>query len=229
MTFERCVQVIERAGGNLAAHASTVDLDSRVPTCPEWSVASLLTHQGMVHRWAASNLLLDDEPVRTETEVLATVPPAELLDWYRAGVKGLLQALQAADPDVPAQVFLNDAPAPRHFWARRQAHETTIHSVDALAAAQGRVPSAEEADVSREVALDGIDELLTGFLHAGPLAAVPGVPLDHRGGSHRLGPAVDAHGSRGKSCHRAHPVGNSGRDLHGDGEPAVPGPVEPGC
>ena len=35
-------------------------------------------------------------------------------------------------------------PAPRGFWARRQAHETTIHGVDVLAAPLGPLPTVEE-------------------------------------------------------------------------------------
>ena len=62
-------------------------------------------------------------------------------------------------------MFLADAPAPREFWARRQCHETTIHAVDALAAQLGRLPRAADAEwIADEVALDGIDELLTGFV-----------------------------------------------------------------
>lgn len=64
-------------------------------------------------------------------------------------------------------MFLNDAPPPRHFWARRQAHETTIHAVDALAAALGRLPTAAEAGIDHDVAVDGIDELVTGFFTRG--------------------------------------------------------------
>ena len=63
--------------------------------------------------------------------------------------------------------FLNDAPAPREFWARRQAHETTIHMVDALAASLGRVPTADEAGIGPPLAVDGIDELLRGFFTRG--------------------------------------------------------------
>ena len=60
-------------------------------------------------------------------------------------------------------MFLKNAPDPRQFWARRQCHETTIHSVDAQSAALGRMPHAEDTEVTREVSLDGIDELLRGF------------------------------------------------------------------
>ena len=44
------------------------------------------------------------------------------------------------------------------FWARRQAMETSVHRVDAESAL-GRCVA-----LSPEVALDGIDEFLTGFL-----------------------------------------------------------------
>ena len=64
-------------------------------------------------------------------------------------------------------VFLKDAPPPRRFWARRQAHETTIHSVDAVAAALGRWPTASDVTIDPVLAADGIDELLTGFITRG--------------------------------------------------------------
>ncbi len=76
-------------------------------------------------------------------------------------------ALTSAAPDVAAPVFLRDAPPPRAFWARRQAHETTIHAVDALAAELGRFPTAAETGIGPELALDGVDELLTGFVTRG--------------------------------------------------------------
>src|SRR5213075_216909 len=50
------------------------------------------------------------------------------------------------------------------FWARRQCHETTIHAVDALAASLGRRPRADDTWIGRDLALDGVDELLTGFV-----------------------------------------------------------------
>jgi hypothetical protein len=64
-------------------------------------------------------------------------------------------------------VFLRDAPPPRRFWARRQAHETTIHGVDAVAAALGRWPTAADVDLDPALTADGIDELLTGFITRG--------------------------------------------------------------
>ena len=60
--------------------------------------------------------------------------------------------------------FLKDSPGPRQGWARRQCHETTIHAVDAMAAARGSVPAAAETWIHAELAADGVDELLMGFV-----------------------------------------------------------------
>ena len=165
--FEAHVEAVRVAADALLTHAAAAGLDAAVPTCPEWRVADLVAHQGMVHRWAAANLRLDPTPVPTEAAILATVPRADLLAWFAAGVAELGSAFATADPDVPAMVFLADAPPPRDFWARRQAHETGMHAVDALAAHLGRRPTAEEADVPRDLAVDGLDELLVGFVTRG--------------------------------------------------------------
>lgn len=167
VTLQQHLALIDKAAAALAARAGEAGLDARVPTCPRWTVADLVAHQGMVHRWAASNLRMDGLGVPTKTEVLREVPAGELIAWLRSGAKHLLATLRSADPDVPAMVFLNDAPSPLDFWARRQAHETTIHAVDALAAVLGRQPTAGEAGIEADVAADGLDELLTGFFTRG--------------------------------------------------------------
>lgn len=147
----------------LRANAVAAGLDATVPTCPGWTVRDLVAHQGMVHRWAASHLRRS--PV-TDTAALeqAGRGSADLLGWFDEGATDLLQALVDAPDDLAGRPFLLDAPAPRLFWARRQCHETTIHAVDALAARLGRPPRAEETWIRPAVALDGIDELLTGFV-----------------------------------------------------------------
>lgn len=150
------------AAAELGGHAAAAGRDAPVPECPGWSVADLVAHQGMVHRWATASLegrTVDDAAL--EAEGLAAPEPTE---WLAAGAAALVAALEAADDDVEAMVFLRDPPPPRQFWARRQAHETTVHAVDALAAALGRAPLAAETWVDPVLAADGVDELLTGFL-----------------------------------------------------------------
>lgn len=158
------LRLIEDSGARLVRWAESAGLGAPVPTCPGWSVADLVAHQGMVHRWATANLVGGDAPFEDEPAVLASVGSRRLADWFREGVAGLLTTLTEVDPDVDAPVLLNDAGPPRDFWARRQSHETTMHAIDALAALLGRTPSAEEAEIAAATAVDGIDELVCGFM-----------------------------------------------------------------
>ncbi len=65
-------------------------------------------------------------------------------------------AFEAAPADLETWTFL-EAPTPLAFWARRQAHETAIHRVDAESAAGG------VTGFPPTFAADGIDELLLRF------------------------------------------------------------------
>ncbi len=76
----------------------------------------------------------------------------------------LLQAVVDAPDDLDGRPFLRDAPPPRLFWTRRQCHETTSTRSTPLAARLGRAPRADETWIRPAIAIDGIDELLTGFL-----------------------------------------------------------------
>lgn len=148
-------------GDLLAEAASAAGLDVPIPTCPEWRMRDLVRHVGGVHRWAAAyvsgarmQVLSEDE----EERVMATWPDdGGLVDWFREGHADLVQALEAAPPDLACWSFL-PAPSPRAFWARRQAHETAIHRADAES------PGATIAPFPPAFAVDGIDELLLGFL-----------------------------------------------------------------
>lgn len=138
-----------------------------VPTCPGWTVRDLVTHLGGVHRWAAE-IVASGRTSPGEDDSAFFVAPADddaLLPWFVEGAGALIGTLRAAPADLAAFVFLKNAPPPAVFWARRQAHETTIHRVDALAARLGRMPSTAEAGIPTAVAVDGLDELLNGFVH----------------------------------------------------------------
>ncbi len=104
----------------------------------------------------------------------------------------LVQTLRDAPGDLACFTFL-PAPSPLAFWARRQAHETAIHRGDAQAACRAA------GSFDPALALDGIDEILTGFA-ARPRALAPGTL--------RIEPAGDAPwlatlGPRGVTASRA--------------------------
>ncbi|KJS58091.1 maleylpyruvate isomerase family mycothiol-dependent enzyme [Streptomyces rubellomurinus] len=162
MEISAHIDALRREGALLADAAARTDLSATVPTCPDWRLTHLLRHIGNVHRWAAAHparglrTRLDEADA---AEVLGPQPSdAGLLDWYREGHAALLDTLTNTPADVECWTFM-DAPTPLAFWARRQAHETAIHRIDADGAAGTPGPEVDSA-----LAADGIDELLRGFL-----------------------------------------------------------------
>ncbi|MGW7272655.1 maleylpyruvate isomerase family mycothiol-dependent enzyme [Streptomyces sp. NPDC054864] len=156
MKISEHLEVLDAEGKLLARVAEAAGPQARVATCPDWAVRDLLKHTGAVHRWAAS-YVTEGHDDRLPLGDAPDLDGAELVDWYRQAHGGLVATLRAAAPDVRCWAFL-PAPSPLEFWARRQAHETTIHRVDAESA-RGGAPS----PIGTEFAADGIDELLRGF------------------------------------------------------------------
>lgn len=144
-----------------------VDAAAPVPSCPGWTVADLLWHVAEVqHFWAqvaggadADDVVPLDHP--GDVAALRTLVA-------RAGTE-LLGALGQRSPS-DASWSWHPAGGSIAWLARRQAHEALIHRVDAELAAgvDVRPPSAE-------LALDGVDEVLTVQLegHAGQGTFVP--------------------------------------------------------
>ncbi|MFJ3960647.1 maleylpyruvate isomerase family mycothiol-dependent enzyme [Streptomyces sp. NPDC090036] len=166
MEITEHLKVLAHEGELLADVAERAGTDAAVPTCPGWRVTDLLRHTGAVHRWATAYVAERRlEPVGfPDAPELAD---GELLAWFREGHADLVRTLTEAPADVQCWTFLPTAPPSAvAFWARRQAHETTVHRMDAEAAL-GVVFSAVEP----EFAEDGVDELLTGF-HARPRSRV---------------------------------------------------------
>ena len=176
MNVDEHIAQLEDAGKRLAAAAGAAGLDAQVPSCPDWTVRDLVRHQGGVHRWAAGHI----NPPRTEywdvdlDDIVGSWPAdADLLRWFASGHANLVESLSDADPNLECWTFLA-APSPLAMWARRQAHETTVHRVDAELAAGWQL-----ANVPAAFAADGVDELLTCFITrpGGTLRANPAKTL----------------------------------------------------
>jgi uncharacterized protein (TIGR03083 family) len=132
-----------------------------VPCCPGWTMADLLRHTGGVHRWATEHLVTRPEHVidlADPRDLAAGRSGQDLLLWFTDGADILVSELLQAPEDLPGATFLPGAGPPRMFWARRQAHETLVHRVDAELAAGDTVTPPDPS-----LAADGVDELLTGF------------------------------------------------------------------
>ncbi len=164
MEISKHIEALGDAGRRLSAAAAEAGPDAAVPSCPDWVVRDLVRHQGGVHRWAASIVGTPrTEPWNVDLdEVVGTWPDdADLLPWFGAGVEALTKVLTQADPDLTCWAFL-PAPSPLAMWARRQAHETSVHGVDAELAARRPV-----TPFPADFAADGISELLEGFVPRG--------------------------------------------------------------
>jgi len=154
---------LRREGDLFAAAAARIHLETPIPTCPEWRMRDLVRHMGDVHRWAAAHVAeRRTDPIgKAElAEVAGPLPDdAGLLAWFREGLARLLHTLETADQDTQAWTFLQ-APSPVAFWARRQAHETGIHRADA----ESPGGTVRITSFPPDFAVDGIEELLYGFL-----------------------------------------------------------------
>jgi uncharacterized protein (TIGR03083 family) len=144
------------------------DLEAPVPSCPGWDLRALAAHLGGVHRWARSALT---RPRPGEQSDDGPEPSVDLREWFEEGVRDLVETLRATDPAAECWTF---GPRPRTaaFWFRRQAHETSMHAWDAERAAFG-----QPSPFPLELALDGVDEVVTLFLprqiRLGRLAPLP--------------------------------------------------------
>ncbi|MFJ4810492.1 maleylpyruvate isomerase family mycothiol-dependent enzyme [Streptomyces longwoodensis] len=155
METAQFIDVLDREGRSLGEAAAAAGVDAKVPTCPQWQVRDLVRHTGMVHRWATTFVVEGHTDYHPDGG-LPDLDGDALLEWFQEGHRALVDALSAAPPDLACWHFM-PAPSPLRFWARRQAHETTVHRVDAESA-RGTIGPVEPA-----VAVDGIDELLRSF------------------------------------------------------------------
>jgi uncharacterized protein (TIGR03083 family) len=164
------IDVVAAEGAKFAAAGRRADFDAAVPSCPGWNVRDLVRHLGEIHLWAAGNVaqrpgsrldVEDREELARQWPDLAEFWPddADLVDWYQRTNDNLVAVLRSAPADVAADTFL-PAPSPLAMWARRQAHETSIHRFDA------EIASGPATSYDPLLAADGIDELLYGFYRA---------------------------------------------------------------
>jgi uncharacterized protein (TIGR03083 family) len=170
-------------GKRLLDIATPDRLDDPIPSCPDWTITDLLRHVGATYRWAAD--IVGNARNGRHREMFGLIAPLDAraqaltgdaviawLDEGFAAIRGtLLRAAQAADPDFDCWTFMPDRTG-YDFWARRQAHETAMHGIDAQLAIG---PADDVAPVQPWFGADGIDELLTGFV-ARPGAALRSEP-----------------------------------------------------
>ena len=166
MEIAEHITIIRQEAKLFTEAAEQAGLEANIDTCPGWKMRDLVRHLSEIHLWAAAHVArratkmwVDDlADLSASWPDLAVFWPDDddLIGYYLETNANLVRELEAAPADVEAMTFL-PAPSPLAMWARRQAHEISIHRFDA----QNAAGKTSEFDPS--LASDGIDELLTAF------------------------------------------------------------------
>ena len=137
-----------RRDSHRIAVAARGRLNDTVPSCPDWRVADLVWHVGIVQLFwqmvARGELSGPEEWVEPDR-------PAddELLAWFRGGADNAVATFAGLDSERPAWTW-----GRRHnvgFIRRRVAQETAVHRWDTVAAVAADEP------IDQRIAVDGID------------------------------------------------------------------------
>ncbi|HVB54169.1 MAG TPA: maleylpyruvate isomerase family mycothiol-dependent enzyme [Candidatus Acidoferrales bacterium] len=158
----------------------------RVPPAPGWTVREVVTHVAEVYEQKiACTLLQREEPSPPRW-------PAERdpLEWFADVHQRLLDLFTNRGAEESSYTWW-PADQTVGFWARRMAQETVIHRVDA------ELSSGQSSPVDPELAVDGVDEVLTIFLAGAAEPVREAVPVSA-------------------------PRGDADAELSGDPEPVLP-------
>ena len=170
-----------------AVHAGPPE--APVPTCPGWTLSEVARHVGSRYRRVRRRLAEGRDPDDWPREPEPGQTPAQ---FVATGLTELLDELAAHDPEEHADTWWPADPT-YAFWRRRMVHETVVHRVDVE-----RASGTQSQGVAEDLALDGIDEVLTlWFGHKLPLLGMTGTKPGSAGvrsGAHswiaRAGPDV---------------------------------------
>ncbi|GAA1300828.1 maleylpyruvate isomerase family mycothiol-dependent enzyme [Saccharothrix xinjiangensis] len=169
VAYDRLIDVVELEAERLAAAAEGQRPERQVPACPGLNLGETARHVGSTYRMVSTWLREGSQPLVWQQD---PEEGQELPEYVRGGVRDLVRALRAREPDDPCETWW---PAERNhnFWARRLAHESTVHRMDVQGAAGLPVDPVDD-----DVAEDGIDEILSLWLgHRLDLMGVRGTRL----------------------------------------------------
>ncbi|TQJ90312.1 maleylpyruvate isomerase family mycothiol-dependent enzyme [Streptomyces sp. SLBN-31] len=153
-----CAEIAHQVEQLRAVVTSGADLAATVPTCPDWTLEQLVLHMGGVLRWSGTLVRtraqenIDDELVPRGDGPETPGDAAALDAWLAEAGELVVDALREAGPDAKVWSWAESPNA--GFWARRMAHEITVHRADATLAAG--LPY----EVAPDIAADSIDEWL---------------------------------------------------------------------
>jgi uncharacterized protein (TIGR03083 family) len=153
MEYPTFVEHVRRDGGRLASVAGP-RLEDPVPSCPGWTVDDLVRHVAEVYEHKIACTLLGKAPEPWPPEWPTDRDPIE---WFTDAHARLLEMFDRSEATTPSATWWPPDQTVG-FWARRMAHETVVHRVDAELAANVQTP------IDPGLGADGIDEILRRML-----------------------------------------------------------------
>jgi uncharacterized protein (TIGR03083 family) len=194
--FDRRLDAIASQSRRLSDMVAAIDLETRVPSCPEWSVRDLAHHIGEEQWYWGQNVAAKNAEERSGGELTAMPDDRDLLAWLGWCTYTLLGELRQAGPDSPCWTWWGE-PRTSLAVARHQAQEVAVHRWDAELAAGdvGPLPAA--------LSEDGVPDFVE--IMVGPDAAsLPGavtLTATDTGSSWRVGAAAgEGAGAGGRSA-----------------------------
>ncbi|MEV0441296.1 maleylpyruvate isomerase family mycothiol-dependent enzyme [Streptomyces spectabilis] len=139
----------EQTGGFIRAVAGKPQ-DTRVPTCPEWPLRTLVGHVGQEHRWAAELVRKGEQLPVPDPWDADPGAPEDWDRWLREGADDVIHAIEEVGADTEVPTFLG--PRPAVSWLRRMLSDTCVHHYDAAHATDTAFQVADDlaADVISE-------------------------------------------------------------------------------
>jgi uncharacterized protein (TIGR03083 family) len=164
--FADMIETIAQESRRLTDMVEALDLQARVPSCPEWSVRDLAHHIGEVQWYWGANVRAHNADERSGAKLTEFPEDTDLLAWLGWCTYSLLSALRDAGPDAPCWAWW---PEPHTSGAvgRHQAQEVAVHRWDAEGVAGASEP------LRPGLADDGVPEFIE-IMVGSDLASLPG-------------------------------------------------------
>jgi uncharacterized protein (TIGR03083 family) len=153
--YDRLLDTLDIEAAVLAETVDRARSELRVPQAPGLTVGETARHLGSVYRMVLEWMRTGDSPESWQRE---PGPFQSLRDYVVSGARSLVDELARHDPLEPCSTWWA-ADSTYGFWRRRMTHETVIHRGDVQGAAGEPV-----AAVDDDIAIDGVDEILTLWL-----------------------------------------------------------------
>ena len=160
MDDSRYLECLSADYGDLRDAATAVELTAPVPSCPGWTMSDLVFHVAEVYLHKVTLMVHGEVPPDWQRR-----PGRAGVRWpYSPGYAAVLAQFSAREPGSSTLTWYEPDQTVA-FWIRRMAQETVVHRIDAeLAAGLPVTP------VPADLAVDGVDEVLTRMLAYGSVA-----------------------------------------------------------